>query len=289
MHTRSKGLPLSFFLWIFLLALGAAVVVARSKQGMDVYVLDVGQGDASLIQTESSMQMLIDGGPSSRVTEEIDQVMPLFDRTIELVMLTHPDSDHANGIQSVLEAYRVRALILTGVVRDSGALRGILEKAEAEKIPVYLAEEGMRIEIGGVLVRVLSPEQALFGRKLERTNNTGIVTEIVYGEHTLLFPADIDTMVEDRLIERGMLGDVTFLKVAHHGSKNASQETFLRVTQPDVAVISVGRDNRYGHPASEVMRRLESFRARVLRTDTEGRIHFHSDGKTYTIRTERET
>ncbi len=245
----------------------------------EIYFLNVGQGDASLIQIGNA-QFLIDGGPDQSVVGELGRVMRRLDRSLEAVILTHPDRDHLNGLRYVVERYEVGVVLLTGVARDTVEYRDFVGKLTERNIPLVIVQEGVHVSYGKGVFTVLSPPHALFGRRLERTNNTGVVTHLAYGTHSFLFTADIDEAVEKRLLTHAKIAPVTVLKVAHHGSKTSSDIHFLRATSPQIAVISSGKGNRYGHPSSDVLARVASVHAQLFRTDQAGTIGFVSDGET---------
>jgi len=256
--------------------------------------LDVGQGDAVFIETPQGHQILIDGGPNSSVLAKLAELMPFWDKTIDLVILTHPEKDHMTGILDVLQKYKVSYFLWTGVIKNDAEnkkLASILDEIQTPKsnfllaalnqssaTKVLIASAGEEIKAGDVLVDILFPVENLEGQDLKNSaNDTSIINKIVYGENSFLFTGDIGSGTEKELVSSGkdIVSDV--LKVAHHGSKYSTSDLFLQTVSPKYAVIEVGK-NSYGHPTPEVLQRLEKFGIKVLRTDRDGDIKFICDG-----------
>jgi len=257
-----------------------------TDQKLHVYFLNVGQGDAILIQYQNQ-DILIDGGPSPQtLCSELDKHLPFFDRSIEMVILTHPDSDHLNGLLEVLERYRVKEVILPQT-RSQDSLYQSYQNLIAEKaIPARIAETGMQITMAnGAVLEVISPFGGLSSKAADTDNNHSTVLNLSCGQINYLFCADIETTVEYQLITQRLLADTTVLKVSHHGSKYSSSAWFLDVTSPEFGLISVGADNRYGHPHPETLSRLISVMAEncIYRTDIWGSLDFATDGQSLYI------
>lgn len=265
-----------------LLILGA-IVLASSQfsaaererdDSLRLWFLDVGQGDAILIDTPDQHQILIDGGPNSSVLSEISQALPLTDKEIDLVISTHNDADHLSGLNSVLEHYQVNQIWLTGAVHTTQTYQKFLSLIQAKKIPTTMIDGGETIEYGQLKGIAIWPLENWVGRTPSEQNAPGIVTYWQYGQETFLITGDIAAEQEIALVNRGVIRPVEILKVAHHGSKTSSSEVFLRAATPKVAVISVGKNNRYGHPVPLILERLAAFGIPILRTDQDGTILF---------------
>lgn len=247
---------------------------------------NVGQGDSLFIQTPSRRVIMVDGGPDRAVLSKLAARLPFWQKRIDVVVLTHPDSDHISGLLSVLEKYRVDYIIWTGVLREGANFRqwlSLLEKAEKRGSKIIMAKTGLAIYSGGANMEVLYPFESLAGVSAAAANDTGIVSRLSYGQKSFLLTADISSKVEQELVALGDKLAADVLKVAHHGSKYSSAESFLKAAGPGVAVISVGANNRYGHPTPEVLQRLDNFGIKVLRTDQRGDIRFLSDGNNIQI------
>ncbi len=289
----------------FLLALNVLawqeVFVLERPQYLKVDFLDVGQGDSIFIETPQGQQILIDGGPNSRVLEKLQKLMPAFDKSLDAVILTHPEKDHMAGILEVLQRYRVDYFLWTGVVKNDAEnkkLAEILNEIQnpsqsflaaltgQEKTKVMAISAGTKIKAGKVIINTLFPLESVAGRELKNTSNdTCIVNRLVFGDSSFLFTCDIGFPEEKQLINLYTPGVYRseVLKVAHHGSKYSTSELFLESVKPKVAVIEVGK-NSYGHPTPETLQRLEKFGINVLRTDKNGDVEIESDGKNIYIK-----
>jgi len=215
------------------------------------------------IETPQNQQILIDGGPGSTVLEKLGKEMPFWDRTIDLVILTHPDFDHVSGLIEVLRRYQVENILWTGVLCETAECQEWQKLIKEEGANIYIAKAGQQIEGGGTSLNILYPLESLEDKEVSNTNNTSIVARLVYGENSFLFTGDAYQSVEKKLTNV----DSDVLKVEHHGSKYSSSQEFIESVSPEIAVISVGQDNKYGHPAQETLAVLEKYDIRILRTD----------------------
>ena len=257
---------------------------------LSISFLDVGQGDAILIQ-QGSQQVLIDGGASPRsISLELGRQMPFWDRTIELVILTHPDQDHLAGLIEVLKRYRVEKVLDPNL--DSGTplyeeWQGLVAEKELERIT---ARAGQQIALGEATLTVLHPPEALLKDTDEDIDNNGVVLCLKDGNVSFMLAADIRREAELHLITRRAALKSTVLKVAHHGSDTSTSQEFLSAVDPQIAVLSVGADNKFGHPSDEVVDRLENKlgQGNVYRTDHHGTIQFTTDGERLWVSTTRQ-
>jgi competence protein ComEC len=236
-------------------------------------VLDVGQGDSILLITPSGKQILIDGGRDNTALSRLGKAMPFFDRTIELLVLTHPDADHVTALPAVLARYRIERVLMTGVAHDSDIYRAFLEAVRDEGARVLLADPDLDVDMGdGVLLDVVWPRPGLLGRTTKKTNETSIVLRALYGGHSILLTGDIEAEAEAGILASGEHIDSDVLKVAHHGSRTSSMTGFLLATSPELAVISVAAKNPFGHPHPWVTRRLATLGIPVRTTAEEGTV-----------------
>ena len=270
------------------------VFALSSTKLLKVNFLDVGQGDSAFIETPEGHQILIDGGPGATVLQKLSSLMPFWDKTIDVVILTHPESDHMQGILNILQRYKVDYFLWTGVIKNDAEnkkLAVLLEKAKTPQSSLLAAmsnftptkvltvSAGQEIKAGNVLIDILFPFENLAGKEFKNTSNdTCVVSKITYGTESFLFTGDIDSTAEKQLVnsKENIISNV--LKVAHHGSKYSTSDLFLENVKPEFAVIEVGAKNTYGHPTPEVLQRLEKFGIKMFRTDTNGDIEFVSDG-----------
>lgn len=269
---------LNIFVW-------QEVFYLTNTNNLKVNFLDVGQGDATFIETQL-YQVLIDGGPGSAVLAKLQKFMPFYDRAIDVIILTHPDKDHIEGLLEVLQRYKVDYILWTGTVRNTSFYQkwlDLLAKSEKQGVKIIKTELSQDIKVGNVVIDILYPFEDLAGKEFKNKNNdTSIVSRLIFGENTFLFTADISSKVEKELINSGVNLKSDVLKVAHHGSKYSSSNEFLENVNPKIAVISVGK-NSYGHPTSETLQRLENFGIHILRTDQNGDVIIKSDGQNIKI------
>lgn len=247
-----------------------------------IWFFDVGQGDAIFIETPSGHQLLIDGGPGNVVLSKLGSVMPFWDRTIDDILLTHPHADHLDGLVDIVDRYNVSRVYLSGVDFYT-PLGPEFYASLADDEEVINVTEPQEIDLGaGVILRLLYPTSSLARHRIDDANASSIVGLLTYGETSVLLTGDITAEHEAEIAEQ-LSAPVDVLKVAHHGSAYSSTMEFLRVVKPQVAVISVGIDNDYGHPAASTLDRLRAVGAAVLRTDLDGDIRLVSDGREPTL------
>ena len=277
MKKGTKHFSVYFLAGLALIAVVVWSVVFRlERQTLMLAVLDVGQGDAIFIEAPNGNQILIDGGPDKNVLQELARVMPFYDRSIDVVLLTHPQMDHLAGLIDVLARFRVDYAVESGAshaIAEYAAWKRAIDKEGAERV---IVRRGERIWLSSdVYLDILSPETIDVKGD---PNETMVVVRLVYGKTSVLLTGDLTKKGEARMLQSGDEIASDFLKVAHHGSKDSSTAQFLRAVSPAIAAISVGAKNRYGHPTKETLSRLTSAGADVLRTDTDGTIIFESDG-----------
>ena len=256
----------------------SAVFHLVTARPLKVVFLDVGQGDAAFIEIVGLYQILIDGGPGTKVLEKLSEQMPFYDRTIDLVLLTHPEKDHLEGLVEVLNKYQVDSVVWTGVLRETAVFEEWQKALENEKATIKIAKSGQKIIISKAILNILSPFENLAGVSLKDSNSSSIVSKLSFGQTSFFFTGDIYASEEKELINKGVDLRADVLKIAHHGSKTSTSEGFLQQVSPQLAVISVGENNNYGHPSPETLGRLEKSGAKILRTDENGDITITSDG-----------
>lgn len=269
---------------VCVIVLGAAtffalVLLYRAEhRPLTVTFLDVGQGDAILIEAPNGNQLLYDaGGPSGAVLRELGSTLPFWDRTIDVAVFSHPDLDHVGGFPEVFKRYAVDLVLEPGVGSDNGAYAAAEAAIREEGAAKLLARRGMRIELGGgAAADILYPDRDASAME---TNAASIVMRIAYGDTALLLSGDLPSAIENYLAARdGPALRADILKLGHHGSRTSTSPYWLAAAAPATAVASAGRDNRYGHPHREVEELLASRGIALLVTAREGTITFVSDG-----------
>jgi len=250
---------------------------------LEVVFFDVGQGDAIFIKSPQGHQVLIDGGSNAKILEKLAQVMPFYDKSLDLVILSHPEKDHMGGLIEVLKRYKVDYVLWTGIRRETPEFEEWLKSLNKEGARVKIAQAGQKIVVSGVILDIFHPFESLKGKKFKDSNNTSIVSKLSFGRNSFLLTGDIYQSKERKMIEKGFSLDSEVLKIAHHGSKTSTCKEFLEAVSPKIAVISVGERNPYRHPSWQVLTRLTEFGTQILRTDEKGDIKFESDGKNLKI------
>jgi len=260
-----------------------SVVFEQASDGiLEITFFDVGQGDGIFIQTPNDKQILIDGGPDNSILEKLNQTMPFYDRTIDLVILTHPDADHITGLVEVLNYYQVEHILTSGLEKDTAVYIKWKELIEEKNISLSLAQMGQKIILqNGIALEVLWPNQNLISSYSSSANNVSVVTRLVYGDIEVLLTGDIEKKVENYLVNQDFKLESDILKLPHHGSKTSTSYNFLKAVNPKIAIISVGEDNRYKHPSKEVLERIKDLI--VYRTDKDGDIKILTDGVLFDI------
>lgn len=304
-HRLTRVVPLAL-----LLIAGIASLVRSARPPVPstttrVTVLDVGQGDAILIDGPGDAEVLVDGGPTENLVHTLRNLLG-NDRTIDLVILTHPHADHLVGLASVLERYAIGRILMTGIVHTTGEYERFLEIVRDRKIPTTIAVAGQTYDVGASHLEILHPFEDLSGKRVENLNSSSIVAMLGVAAPSSQLPAasqsfrilltgDAEADVDAQLLKRycpdqpppestavrngggnqgltceALRADI--LKVPHHGSQDSSTTAFLTAVQPQHAIISAGRKNDYGHPHRRALKRLERTRAKVWRTDQHGDV-----------------
>ncbi len=287
--------------WVVLPLLTAVIlaslapIFAPEDDNLHVSFLDVGQGDAILIQ-QGNQDILVDGGPDPQaISLELSKKMPFWDRTIDLVILTHPSSDHAAGLVEVLHRYKVKQVLYPDLDFESSIYDEWLSLIQEKNIEYTLAQAGQQIKLGKeVIIEVLNPQTSLLTDTQSDIDNNGVVLRVSIGEVSFLLTADAMWEAEFELIAHRANLTSTVLKVGHHGSKTSTSPEFLAVVNPRLAVISVGEDNPHGHPTDEVMQRLiEQLGSENIyltydeTTDKHSTVEFITDGERLWVKTGR--
>ncbi len=270
----NRKLVYGFLATLLAIVLILALIIFHFKNNsrLRVAFLDVGQGDAILVESGSN-QLLIDGGKNSTaVLSALGEFMPFWDKTIEAVLVTHPDSDHFAGLIGVLKNYQVKNIIRTNAESSSELWSALKTEVKNRHIPQLPGENGTEIIFpNNAVAKIIYP----FGKLPSQQKNTNlgsIVTKISFGKNNFLLTGDLPFAGETKLLDAHFNLQSNVLKVGHHGSKYSTGDKFLDAVNPQDAVISVGAKNRYHHPADEVLAKLKRKSIRIWRTDKDGNI-----------------
>ena len=283
--SRTSAIIRLILLYLFVSSVVLLVWVSyeREPNVLTVAFLDVGQGDAIYIESPTGKQMLIDGGIDRGILSDLSRVMPFFDRSIDVVIGTHPDKDHIGGLSYVLSRYNVAHIIDPGLETEGETYDFYREMIGKEAGVLYReARRGDVIDLGGgAILRILFPDRDM--DDVTDDNNASIIAQLVYGETEVMLMGDAPKSVEDYLVlldGETLTSDI--LKAGHHGSRTSSGEAFVAMVDPAYAIISAGCDNSYGHPHEEVITTLTRASTTILSTCDEGTIAFTSDGQALT-------
>jgi competence protein ComEC len=281
---RSAQITGVVILILLLVTTGIWYAAIREDRGglLTVSFLDIGQGDSIFIDAPSGRRVLIDGGPDASVLRRLGEIMPFYDRSIDVVIGTHPDSDHIAGLIDVLQRYDVSYIVQSPVLGTTPTWHSFEDAIAADKkkgTKVITAKRGEVIDLGdGAYLEVLSPDRTLLHTD---TNTACVVTRLVYGSTSFMLPCDAPQDIEKYLVELdGSALRSSVLKAGHHGSKTASSPLFVGEVDPQYAVYSRGCDNEYGFPDQETIDTFARFGVPTLDTCKDGTVTFVSDGQT---------
>jgi competence protein ComEC len=276
---------------------------------LSLVACDVGQGDA-ILASVASTQILIDGGPDNKVLGCLARKMPFWDRKIEVVVLTHPQKDHFTGLIEVFRRFQVETLLSSSLDSSSKEFQVLKSVVGGSDTKVVDVTTGTVIRYSSIYLDIVHPSESFLSasgvqsdtsRGVTFTGKTPLIEENIlgsytssrdpndfsvvailrYGDFDALLTGDIGPTVTDEILAIGLLEDVDYIKIPHHGSKNGLTENLLKVTSPEIAVISAGKDNSYGHPHKEVIELLSEYGVKTLRTDLDGDIEIVTDGKSW--------
>jgi competence protein ComEC len=275
-----------------LVAIGVVIAISQLPDGnLHIIACDVGQGDAILV-TYKNIQILTDGGPDSSVLNCLGRHIPFWDRDIELVISSHPDSDHSTGLVDVIKRYNVDKILINPVDPGTDIYRLLENVVGGRGVGVVNPKEGMVLGLDLIHLDIVSPNEEMFskltvkneGDKLAKysigkdTNSYSIVYKLSFKKFTGLFPGDISKEMSDELSVERVVEGVNYIKIPHHGSVNGLTANLLKAVMPKVAVISVGAKNQWGFPSLEILKMLSDYNVTVLRTDKMGDVEVITDG-----------
>lgn len=244
----------------------------NSHRVLTFAMLNVGQGDALFIESPTGTQIMFDLGPARKVLGPLSKLMSPFDRTIDAVFITNPDADHIGGFSDIFKNYKVGAVFESGTLNDSKTFQNLKTEIKNQNIPNILARRGMKLHIGGgAVVDILFPDRDVSAWP---TNDGSIVARFSYGDTSIMLSGDSTTKTEKIILSENSTEQLesAFLKVGHHGSRTSTSSSFVKAVSPEYALISVGKDNKYGHPHADTLAVLTQSGTKILRTDLLGTI-----------------
>jgi len=247
---------------------------------LEFSLLDVGQGDAILIQTPNGKNILIDGGPDNKIIRRLSEELPFWQRRLDLVILTHPHDDHFRGLIEVFKRYQVDNLLMTGVDYSSLAYQKFIATVKAENSQVIIHDKQDLFSLDGLAIKVVYPSGNIAHKKYKNYNNASLVLKLSYHEIDWLLMGDAETEVEKDLLAKNKSElKSEILKLGHHGSDTSSSEDFLQAVDPELAIISVAKENDYGHPSLMILKRLARLGIKNYLTKDSGTIHLLTNGQ----------
>lgn len=249
----------------------------NSHKVLTFAMLDVGQGDSLFIESPTGTQILFDAGGARKLTGPLMRIMSPLDRTIDAIVITNPDSDHIGGFIDIIKDYKIGAVFSSGTLNDSKTFQNLKEEIKRQNIPDILAKKGMRLHIGdGAFIDILFPDRDVSSWT---TNDGSIVARLVYGKTSIMLTGDATKKTEKIILSENLPSQIksNILKVGHHGSRTSSSLDFIKAVSPTFALISDGKNNKYGHPHQETLNILTQFGVEILRTDLLGTIVFKCD------------
>ncbi|MEK9182952.1 MAG: ComEC/Rec2 family competence protein [Patescibacteria group bacterium] len=262
-----------------------------ATSSLRVIFFAVGQGDSTLIITPQDKTILVDGGPDDKVLSKLGKYLPLNQKKIDYMILTHPHADHLDGLVSVLKKYDVGEIYYSGVAHTTYAFMEWLKLIKEENIVMKIIDKPQVLELDSRVkldflypnkdlseIEIKGQEESKYGKN-NNLNNVSILFKLIYGKTKFLFTGDAETPVEKELLKTQADLRADVLKVAHHGSHSSTGDKFLAAVQPKMAVISSGTGNDFGHPHLRTLRRLERYGVKIYRTDELGDVEMKSDGE----------
>lgn len=252
----------------------------KSNHYLNIYYLDVGQGDASLITTTKHQKILIDCGSDKKTLEQLDSLLPFWNRKIDYLFISHDHDDHWGGLVNILDKYQVNQIFLARPIKLSSGLKAALTLAQAKGTVVSNLTAPATIKLSDTsLLKILWPTPEQLKQWSNEPNNQSLVIYWKYNQNSFLWTGDLETSAEEILLKKS-LPTTNIIKIAHHGSWTATSLKWLQVWQPQAAIISVGLNNKFNLPTPLTLERLKRLNIKFWRTDQVGQLHLFSDGHT---------
>ncbi|MFL0197563.1 ComEC/Rec2 family competence protein [Clostridium sp. WILCCON 0269] len=240
-----------------------------------VHYIDIGQGDSELIQVNGK-NLLIDAGPNKNTHKLISYLNHENIKTLDYVIATHPDEDHIGGMSSVIKKYDIDKFYAPRKIVNTKTFENMIDELKSKNMKIDVPKPGTQLNLGkNTTAEILAPNST----KYEDTNNYSVVLKISYGNTKFLFTGDAEKLSEREILDKNYDVSADVLKIGHHGSSTSTTDEFLDKVSPKIAIISCGRDNSYGHPHKETLKKLKKRNIRIYRTDIDGSIVLISNGK----------
>lgn len=287
----SKNALLIYFALIFL-GLGLLLIFQLKDLGkFRLIACDVGQGDGLLLITPGGSQIVVDGGPGKKILDCLSRYMPFWDRKVELMVSTHPQQDHLEGLVAILGNYKVDTIATTGATNNTQTFFAWHEASVKSGAKIYVPKAGDRLIVDKLVLEVLwPPADKLFewgNVPPSDLNENMVVLRISYGGFCAYLTGDVPKEILERVINKQSFSanrECQVLKISHHGSTTGTSQKVLDEIKPQLAIIQVGAKNQFGHPHKATLDILESSGVKILRNDLNGEIEVDSDGKSFSVK-----
>ena len=242
---------------------------------LKIHFIDVGQGDAILVQTPAGQNMLVDAGENSQGDVMINYLLSQGVNRLDIVVGTHPHSDHIGGLDTVINRLPVKSIYMPKATNNTESFRDVLTAVKNQGLKISTAKAGVDLPLDGLNCRFIAPVKDTY----EKLNNYSAVIRLDYGSQSFLLTGDAEAESEAQMLSSGIALKSTVLKVGHHGSSTSTSTKFLKAVAPQYAIIMLGRDNPYNHPHAQTLTKLNKAGVKIYRTDQNGTIVFTTDGK----------
>ncbi|UUV16314.1 ComEC/Rec2 family competence protein [Clostridioides difficile] len=262
-------------IFLSILIIISLLIGCDKKSLLSIHMIDVGQGDSILVQTPTNKNILIDGGDEDSENIIISYLRQKRIKTIDIIIATHPDSDHIGSLDNVIKKFNVNSIYMPEQSTDSEAYQNLINSCMDKNLSIqYLYKNDVLNIDNNINIYVLSPSYIQ-----EESNLNSIVFKLTFNDNSFLFMGDAEEENEKEILHSFKLNNINFIKIGHHGSNSSSSLEFIKKISPDIAAISCGYKNQYGHPHKEVIDNLKQSHVSIYRTDRIGDIVFYSDGE----------
>ncbi|EGT5419971.1 MBL fold metallo-hydrolase [Clostridioides difficile] len=262
-------------IFLSILIIISLLIGCDKKSLLSIHIIDVGQGDSILVQTPTNKNILIDGGDEDSENIIISYLKQKRIKTIDIIIATHPDSDHIGSLDNVIKKFNVNSIYMPEQSTDSEAYQNLINSCTDKNLSIQHLYKNDVLNIdNNINIYVLSPSYIQ-----EESNLNSIVFKLTFNDNSFLFMGDAEEENEKEILHSFKLNNINFIKIGHHGSNSSSSLEFIKKISPDIAAISCGYKNKYGHPHREVINNLKQNHVSIYRTDRIGDIVFYSDGE----------
>ncbi|HHP4623056.1 TPA: ComEC/Rec2 family competence protein, partial [Clostridioides difficile] len=262
-------------IFLSILIIISLLIGCDKKSLLSIHIIDVGQGDSILVQTPTNKNILIDGGDEDSENIIISYLRQKRIKTIDIIIATHPDSDHIGSLDNVIKKFNVNSIYMPEQSTDSEAYQNLINSCTDKNLSIQHLYKNDVLNIdNNINIYVLSPSYIQ-----EESNLNSIVFKLTFNDNSFLFMGDAEEENEKEILHSFKLNNINFIKIGHHGSNSSSSLEFIKKISPDIAAISCGYKNQYGHPHREVINNLKQNHVSIYRTDRIGDIVFYSDGE----------